>query len=129
MRDQSKIDSIIDQTVARGERAEAKSQSSVVCSAERGNPLVYVSEAFEQHTGYKPQDVVGKNLAFLQGPETETEAVERFRSLIKNEEAGLVRITNYRADGTKFLHECDFRPVRDKNENVTHFIAIQRPVE
>ncbi len=121
-------DTYIDRTVAPDERAEAKQRSSVVCLADGGNPVVFVSDAFEAHTGYAPREAIGQNLSFLQGPGTEPEAVEQFRTLIKNGEAGLVRITNYRADGTKFLHECDFRPVRDKNEKVTHFIAIQRPV-
>lgn len=129
MPNQSKINSYIDRTVEPEDRAEARTRSSVVCSAEPGNKVVYVSEAFEEHTGFSPSEAIGKNLAFLQGPDTEPGAVEKFRALIENEEAGLVRITNYRADGTKFLHECDLRPVRDKNENVTHFIAIQRPVD
>ncbi|MEM8803012.1 MAG: PAS domain-containing protein [Pseudomonadota bacterium] len=129
MPNQSKIDSYIDQTVEPEGRAEARTRSAVVCSAEPGNKVMYVSDAFEEHTGYTPGDAIGKNLSFLQGPDTEAEAVAQFQKLIKEEVAGLVRITNYRADGTKFLHECDMRPVRDKDERVTHFIAIQRPVD
>ncbi len=128
MADQAKVESYIDRTVEPGERAEAKQHSSVVCSVAPGNPVIYVSDAFQAHTGYTAAEAIGKSLAFLQGPDSEPDAVKRFRDLIRNEEAGLVRITNYRADGTKFLHECDLRPVRDKNEKVTHFIAIQRPI-
>ena len=129
MPDQSKINSYIDQTVEPEDRAEARTRSAVVCSAEAGNKVMYVSDAFEEHTGYAPRDAMGKNLAFLQGPETEPEAVAQFHKLIKNEEAGMIRITNYRADGTKFLHECEMRPVRNDAERVTHFIAIQRPLD
>ena len=128
MTDQARIDSYIDRTVAPEEREDAKQHSSVVCLATPGTPVVYVSDAFEAHTGYPPRDVIGRNLSFLQGPDTEPESIQKFRDLIRNEESGMVRITNYRADGTKFMHECDFRPVRDKNERVTHFIAIQRLV-
>ena len=84
MTDQAKVDSYIDRTVEPGERAEAKAHSSVVCSVERGNPVIYVSDAFQAHTGYSPSEAAGQSLAFLQGPETEPEAVKRFRDLIKN---------------------------------------------
>lgn len=129
MPDQSKINKYIEQTVEPEDRAEARSRSSVVCSAEPGNKVVYVSDAFEEHTGFSPKQAIGQNLAFLQGPDTEADAIALFRKLIQNEEPGLVRITNYRADGTKFLHECDLRPVRGPDERVTHFIAIQRPFD
>ncbi len=119
------IEAVIDQTIAPEDRAAARRSSSVLCAAEPGVPVVVVSEAFEMHTGYKPHEVVGRNLSFLQGPKTEPEAIEQFRYLISHGEAGLVRITNYRSDGTEFVHECDFRPVRDSQDVITHFIAIQ----
>jgi PAS domain S-box-containing protein len=120
------IATAIDQTVEANDRADAKRSSSVLCSAEPGNPIVVVSDAFEAYTGYVARDVIGRNLSFLQGKNTEAEAVEKFRHFIANGLAGMIQITNYRADGSEFLHECDFRPVRDGNDNITHFIAIQR---
>lgn len=103
-------------------------ESAIVCSADEGNQVLYVSEAFERHTGYAPSEAIGRNLSFLQGPATEPEAVEAFRELIRTGRAGSVRITNYRKDGSIFVHECEFRPVRDEAGALTHFIAIQRPV-
>lgn len=100
----------------------------MICSADPGNPVLYVSEEFEAHTGYSPAEAVGRNLSFLQGPDTEADAVELFRHLLRTGGAGTIRITNYRKDKSRFLHECDLRPVRDGAGKVTHFIAIQRPV-
>jgi len=105
-----------------------RSYSAVVCLATPGVPVLYVSDAFEAHTGYSPQEVIGRGLTLLQGPDTEAEAVSQFRDLIQNGEAGTVRITNYRKDGARFIHECELRPVHDDSQTVTHFIAIQRPV-
>lgn len=101
-------------------------ESAVICTADGGNRVVYVSEAFERHTGYPVAEALGRNLSFLQGPDTEPEAVGEFRRLISGGHAGTVRITNYRKDGSRFLHECEFRPVRDADGRVTHFVAIQR---
>lgn len=100
----------------------------MICAVSPGNPVVYVSEEFRAHTGYSLSDVIGQSLAILQGEETEEEAVERFRYLISTGTAGRVRITNYKKDKTKFLHECELRPIRDIDGNLTHFAAIQRSV-
>ena len=108
--------------------ASMAGQSAVICMADGGNRVVYVSEAFERHTGYPVAEALGRNLSFLQGPDTEPEAVREFRRLITGGLAGTVRITNYRKDGSRFVHECEFRPVRDADGRVTHFVAIQRPV-
>ena len=102
--------------------------SAVVCLAAPGVPVVYVSSAFEAHTGYRPDEAIGRGLSFLQGPDTEPEAVSEFRRLIAEGAPGKIRITNYRKNGTRFVHECELRPVRDTDKKVTHFIAIQRPV-
>jgi PAS domain S-box-containing protein len=128
MNDGSGIGEFIERAVDRDDIEDMLGHSSVVCSADPGNPVIFVSEEFQSHTGYSPSEAVGRNLSFLQGPDTEPASVAQFRDLIAKAEAGIVRITNYRADGTKFVHECDFRPVRDTEDRVTHFIAIQRLV-
>lgn len=123
------VDAFVNRAFEPDEQEAAKQSSTVVCAATPGTPVVFVSDAFEAHTGYAPVDIIGKNLAILQGPDTEPEAVARFRTLIKDGTAGLVTITNYRSDGEKFIHECDFRPVRDAQERVTHFVAVQRRLQ
>jgi PAS domain S-box-containing protein len=118
----------VEQRLDADAREGLAGQSAVICSAEAGNQVIFVSAAFEQHTGYSVAEAVGRNLSFLQGPETEEAAVEEFRRLIRGGIAGTVLITNYRKDGTRFVHECEFRPVRDASGKVTHFVTIQRPV-
>lgn len=105
-----------------------RDHSAVVCLAVPGVPVVYVSSSFEAHTGYRPDEAIGRCLSFLQGPDTEPEAVEKFRRLISDGEPGFVKITNYQKDGTRFVHECEVRPVRDTDGNVAYFVAIQRPL-
>ncbi|SHG67751.1 PAS domain-containing protein [Marivita hallyeonensis] len=106
----------------------AKSNSAVICLAAPGNVVIYASDAFEAHTGYAPSEALGRNMNFLQGPDTEPDAVAQFRHLIETGTSGTVTITNYRKDGTSFLHECEFRPVRNEEGVVTHFVTIQRPL-
>ncbi|MEM9973942.1 MAG: PAS domain-containing protein [Pseudomonadota bacterium] len=122
------FDLFVEHSVAPSEQAQFVEQSAVVCDASNGNRVLYVSSAFESHTGYRPDEAIGRNLSFLQGPETEPDAIALFRHLLKTGAPGKVRITNYRKDNTCFLHECDLRPVRAPSGEITHYIAIQRPV-
>lgn len=107
--------------------SDFRTHSSVVCLAAEGVPVIFVSDAFESHTGYRPDEVIGRSLSLLQGPKTEEAAVEKFRKLISEGEAGAIRITNYRKNGEAFVHECEIRPIRDGDGKLTHFVAIQRP--
>jgi PAS domain S-box-containing protein len=118
----------VEQRLDADARESLAGQSAIICSADRGNIVLYASEAFERHTGYPLAEAIGRNLSFLQGPDTEEDAVEEFRRLIRTGTAGMVRITNYRKDGTRFVHECEFRPVHDSTGKITHFITIQRPI-
>lgn len=117
-----------DAHMSDGLKTDVACNAAVICTTEPGNPVVFVSDAFEAHTGYAPADVVGRSLAMLQGKGTEPEAVQLFRDLINSAKPGKIRITNYRKDGTEFLHECELRPIFDADGTVTHFAAIQRPV-
>ncbi|MCG1002128.1 MULTISPECIES: bacterio-opsin activator domain-containing protein [Halobacterium] len=92
------------------------------------NPLVYVNDAFERLTGYSRNEVLGRNCRFLQGKDTDPEAVTRLREAIKDEESVTVELVNYRADGERFWNEVTVAPIRDKAGDVTHFAGFQADV-
>jgi PAS domain S-box-containing protein len=114
-----------DRTGPRPEILDA-AVSIVLCHASGDNAVIDVSEAFEAHTGYSRADAVGRNLSFLQGPETEPEAVSRFRFLIETAQLGTVTITNYRKDGTPFRHCVEMRPIFSDDGTPLYFVAAQR---
>jgi signal transduction histidine kinase len=47
-------------------------------------PLIFVNRAFNEMTGYERCDVVGRNCRFLQGPDTDPEAVAAMGAAIKS---------------------------------------------
>ncbi len=91
------------------------------------NPLVYVNDAWEEHTGYSPAEIMGRNPRFLQGPETDPETVDRLSTAIANEEEITVEIRNYKRDGTSFWNELTVAPVYDGDELV-HYVGFQDDV-
>lgn len=43
------------------------------------NPIVYVNHGFTQMTGYKPDEILGRNCRFLQGKDTNQEQLALIR--------------------------------------------------
>ncbi|WP_380158978.1 SpoIIE family protein phosphatase [Kineococcus sp. R86509] len=91
------------------------------------NPLVWVNPAFERVTGYG-REVLGTNCRFLQGPETDHDAVQRIRSALATGETITELLLNYRKDGTAFWNEVVISPVRNAEGRVTHFVGVQSDV-
>ncbi|GAB7192955.1 hypothetical protein NUM3379_36640 [Kineococcus sp. NUM-3379] len=92
------------------------------------DPLVWVNPAFEKATGYLATDVLGTNCRFLQGPDTDREAVTRIRAALDAGEPVSEILLNYRADGTAFWNEVVISPIRDADGTVTHHVGVQSDV-
>jgi PAS domain S-box-containing protein len=92
------------------------------------NPIIFASPGFEQLTGYTAAEVVGRNCRFLQGPDSDREAVARVRTAVKDGQPCVVELLNYRQDGTAFWNELSISPVRDEDGQLTHFVGVQADV-
>ena len=96
--------------------------------AQEDNPLVWANPAFTATTGYRLQDVVGRNCRFLQGPDTDPAAVKRIRDAIERAEPVVETLLNYRADGTAFWNEVSISPVFDGEGRLVNFVGVQADV-
>lgn len=92
------------------------------------NPLVYVNDAFVRITGYDRDDILGRNCRFLQGPDSDPDAVAAMRDAIAAEQPVTVELVNYRADGSRFWNEVTIFPLRNDDGDVTHFAGFQNDV-
>jgi PAS domain S-box-containing protein len=92
------------------------------------HPIIYCNPAFESMTGYRRQEVIGKNCRFLQGSDTDPAAVETIRQALRTESECQVTLKNYRKDGTAFWNALSISPVRDRTGKLTHFIGVQRDI-
>lgn len=52
------------------------------------NPIVYASGGFLSLTGYSMEQILGRNCRFLQGPDTDPDAVDKIRRAIEEGEGG-----------------------------------------
>jgi PAS domain S-box-containing protein len=93
-----------------------------------GNPIVDVNPAFEDMTGYQRDEVLGSNCRFLQGVDTDSEAVGRLREAIAAGRDVTETLFNYRKDGTPFWNDLHIAAVRDSAGQLTHFVGVQTDV-
>jgi diguanylate cyclase (GGDEF)-like protein/PAS domain S-box-containing protein len=92
------------------------------------NPLVYVNPAFERITGYRADEVLGRNCRFLHGADQNQPGSLLLRQAIANRHEARVVLRNYRKDGTLFWNELYIAPVRDKDGTVTHYVGVQNDI-
>ncbi|WP_229755552.1 sensor domain-containing protein [Vreelandella lutescens] len=91
-------------------------------------PLVYVNSAFTDITGYSAEEALGRNCRFLQGDDTNAEAVDEMRRGIAQHQDVQVLLRNYRRDGRLFWNQLSVSPVFDEHGLCTHFIGIQQDI-
>jgi PAS domain S-box-containing protein len=92
------------------------------------HPLIYVNQGFVRMTGYAPEEVLGRNCRFLQGPRTDPATVAEIRAAIHEGRPCLVELVNYRKDGTPFWNALSLAPVHDSAGQLTHFVGVQTDI-
>lgn len=92
------------------------------------NPMIFVSDEFEKQTGYSPEEALGRNCRFMQGPDTNPHAIEAIRQGLKAETRFTIDILNYRKDGSPFLNRLRIRPIYDGDGRLMFFAGAQNPV-
>ncbi len=91
-------------------------------------PIVYANPAFLHATGYRADEIIGRNCRFLQGPDTDHTTIATMRAAVADERACTVILLNYRKDGSEFWQELTISPVRDDDAALLYFIGIQADI-
>jgi PAS domain S-box-containing protein len=91
-------------------------------------PLIYVNQGFQQITGYSAREAVGRSCRFLQGDDRDQPELEQLRKALREGEPCVVRLRNYKKDGTLFHNELHISPVKNEENELTHFVGIQLDV-
>ncbi|WP_287130405.1 PAS domain S-box protein [Candidatus Cyanaurora vandensis] len=108
---------------------QATTNGVVVADARQPEtPIIYCNPAFERLTGYTLTEMVGRSCRFLQGPETEPEAVAQLRQAMVEVRECQILFKNYRKDGSIFLNEFSLAPICDEHGTLTHFVGVHNDV-
>ena len=89
------------------------------------NPIVFANDAFEALCGYTAEEVLGRNCRFLQGVDTDPDAVQQIRDAVRACRSIEIELFNYRKDGSTFWNSLQIDPVRNAAGDVSYFLASQ----
>jgi two-component system sensor kinase FixL len=109
--------------------AETTTMAMVFTDAESArNPLVFVNNSFLALTGFRREDVLGKDLSFILGHLADKVARSSIEIGIETAAAGTWEAPCRRADGSEFLSSVFVSPVRDKagivRQNFLSFVEV-----
>jgi two-component system, chemotaxis family, CheB/CheR fusion protein len=121
---------LIDITSLAKAEAEIELQRMAIESAVNGiiitdpqdnhNPIRYANRGFMTLTGYRADEVLGRDCRFLQCEETDPEAVRKIRTAVARAEPVRVTLLNQRKDGTRFWNDLHITPMLDANGKAVH---------
>lgn len=98
-----------------------------VCAARDDDwPVVFVNAAMTQLTGYSIEQLLGRNLRFLQAHDRDQEGISRIRKALREGLPCQALLRNYRPDGTLFWNELKLVPLRASDGQITHFASFHR---
>lgn len=92
------------------------------------NPVIFASPSFAQMTGYSLDEIIGRNCRFLQGKDTDPDAIEQIRQAIRLGRGCNVELMNYRKDGSSFWNNLTISTVLNEKGQITHFVGVQTDV-
>lgn len=101
---------------------------SLSSSLYEDHPLILVNQPFEQLTGFRSNEIIGRNSRLLQGDTTEEKAIRSLSQSIKEGQDNEVTITNYRRDGTRFLNHLFLFPIEVRDQSETFYVGTQYDV-
>ena len=108
---------------------EAVAQSSVAISiTDTSAKILYANQAFEKLTGYKPEEVTGKNQSILSYKITPMEVYKDLWSRLMSQQSWNGVLINKRKDGQRYLADLTVAPVVGVDGQTSYYLALHRDV-
>ena len=90
--------------------------------------IVYVNPAFSQMSGYLSHEIIGKSPNIFKGPKSDSEELKKLLTAIKNKEECLIETISYTKKKEEYWVRFSMIPIFNSEENISHWISIQRDI-
>ncbi len=108
-------------------RSVEQSPVSIIITDVDGN-IEYVNPHFCQVTGYRPEEVLGENPRILKSDQTPPEDYHQLWETITSGNIWRGVMKNRKKSGELFWESATICPVRDQNDDITHYIALKENI-
>jgi PAS domain S-box-containing protein len=89
-----------------------------------GNPVIFANQAFVALSGYTLEELLGQNPHFMNGPETDTSAIQEYEEAIRERRSTTLEILQYGKGGKPLRTMLFASPLDDGQGTVTnHFLS------
>ncbi len=123
------ITELIEAQAEARQLAEAVKQTSdSVLITDRNGTIVFVNPAFERVTGYRREEVLGRNPRILKSGRQRREFYEELWNTILSGKSWSGRLENRRKNGTIFIEQSTISPIFNQNSEIEYFVAVKRDI-
>ncbi len=91
-------------------------------------PIIFANRAFERRSGYRADEIVGRSMRMLHGPDTDPAVVARIVEAMGKREPVSAELVNYSKTGEPCWVEIDMVPFAGEGGPITHLVVVGRDI-
>jgi PAS domain S-box-containing protein len=116
-----------EEEVIKISQAIKQSPVTIVITDVKGN-IEYVNPKFIETTGYRPEEVIGRNPRILKSGEKLSEEYKILWDTISSGKDWTGEFHNKKKNGELYWENASISPVRNSEGKITHFLAVKEDV-
>ncbi|HNB44601.1 MAG TPA: PAS domain S-box protein [Burkholderiaceae bacterium] len=116
-----------DERLRKLSRAVEQSAEAIVVTDLDGR-IEFVNEAFSRISGYRAEEVLGRNPRVLNAGHTPSAVYTELWQCITQGRTWRGEFVNRRKDGTLYVESAVISPVRSSDNRITHFVAVKEDI-
>ncbi len=90
--------------------------------------IEYVNSAFEEITGYRSDDVIGRDPSILESPTTPPERYAELWRLLREGHSWKGELESRRKNGERYWEYAYYAPVMDESGEIRHYLAVSEDI-
>lgn len=90
--------------------------------------VIYVNPAFSNMSGYESQEVIGKSPNLFNGPNSDSNELQKLLDAIKSKEECQIETISYTKNNEEYWISFSMIPVYNEENQLSHWISIQRDI-